>query len=495
MITGPVLFVDDEEHIRLSARQSLELADFDVECFADACQVPARVNQGFEGIVITDIRMPGMDGMQLMERLLEIDPHLPIVLITGHGDIQLAVEAMRKGAYNFIEKPFASSHLVEVTGRALEKRALVLEVRQLRSLADGHDNLDARLIGRSPVMADIRRRIRAIADTDADVLITGSTGTGKEVAARALHAESARSGKPFIAINCGALPADLIESELFGHEAGAFPGAIRERYGKFEHARGGTIFLDEIESMPAELQVKLLRVIQDRTVTRLGANDPVELDVRFIAASKFDLETEAQRGKFRPDLLYRLNVVTLHMPDIAQRTEDIPCCFRVSSIKQHRVTAGRRRTFPARFCRAWLLGHGLEMSANCTTRPNVTSLASQIRRHRSSQTTTISRFPPGLPVTNAISSPPNSPLRPEISSKLMRPWGCPASRFTKRCRSITCPVTISAGRPANSRQAARPSRCVESRPNSQDICYRFHPNREELGIPSPHNSSKLLPQG
>ena len=327
MSAGPVLFVDDEEHIRVSARQALELAEYDVRCFADATSVPDLVSRNFEGIVITDIRMPGLDGMSLMDRLLEIDPELPVVLITGHGDVQLAVEAMRKGAYDFIEKPFASNHLVEVTGRALEKRDLTLEVRQLRSLAGRRDRLEARLIGRAPVMVEIRRQIRAIADTDADVLITGDTGTGKEVAARALHAVSARREKPFVAINCGALPKDLIESELFGHEVGAFPGAVRERYGKFEHARGGTIFLDEIESMPAELQVKLLRVIQDRAVTRLGSNEPINLDARFIAASKLDLEAAAQRGEFRTDLLYRLNVVTLRMPTIEQRREDVPRLF------------------------------------------------------------------------------------------------------------------------------------------------------------------------
>ncbi len=327
MSVGRIIFVDDEEHIRLAARQALELAEFDVELFDDPLLIPDLINRGFDGVVITDIRMPGIDGMALMDRLLEIDPELPVVLITGHGDVQLAVEAMRRGAYDFIEKPFASSHLVEVVARAVEKRRLTLEVRQLRSAAGGRDRLEARLIGRAPVMVEIRKQIRAIAATDADVLITGETGTGKEVAARAMHGESARADKPFVAINCGALPPDLIESELFGHEAGAFPGAVRARYGKFEHARGGTIFLDEIESMPAELQVKLLRVIQDRTVTRLGSNDPVELDVRFIAASKSDLEEQAALGKFRPDLLYRLNVVTVHMPSIEARREDIPRLF------------------------------------------------------------------------------------------------------------------------------------------------------------------------
>ena len=182
-------------------------------------------------------------------------------------------------------------------------------------------------MGRAPVMVEIRRQIRTVADSEVDVLIVGDTGTGKEVAARALHAISSRRNNPFVAINCGALPADLIESELFGHEAGAFPGAIRTRFGKFEHARGGTVFLDEIESMPMQLQVKLLRVIQERTITRLGSNELIELDVRFIAASKSDLEKAAIAEQFRSDLLYRLNVVTLRMPSLDERREDIPRLF------------------------------------------------------------------------------------------------------------------------------------------------------------------------
>ncbi|MEO0717560.1 MAG: sigma-54 dependent transcriptional regulator [Pseudomonadota bacterium] len=322
-----VLFVDDEEHLRLAAQQALDLAELDAECFADAEQVLSLPSRNFDGVLITDIRMPGLDGMELMRRVLEIDPEFPVVLVTGHGDVQLAVEAMRLGAYDFVEKPFASNHLIEVARRAIDKRRLTLENRALRSAAAGRDRLEARLIGRAAAMVDLRRQIRAVAATDTDVLIIGETGTGKEVAARALHAVSDRREKPFVAINCGGLPAELIESELFGHEVGAFPGALRARYGKFEHARGGAVFLDEIESMPVELQVKLLRVIQDRSIIRLGSNDAIDLDVRFIAASKADLEHEAAEGRFRSDLLYRLNVVTLRIPSVAQRAEDVPRLF------------------------------------------------------------------------------------------------------------------------------------------------------------------------
>ncbi len=327
MSIGTVIFVDDEEHLRLASKQALDLAGFDVQCFADAGRVTDFVSRDFTGVVVTDIRMPGLDGMTLMQRILEIDPELPVVLVTGHGDVQLAVEAMRRGAYDFVEKPFASNYLIDVATRAIEKRRLTLENRELRSAVGRRDELEARLVGRAEVMVDLRRQVRAVADTDADILIVGDTGTGKEVAARAMHAISGRKDKPFVAINCGALPADMIESELFGHEAGAFPGATRPRFGKFEHAQGGAVFLDEIESMPNALQVKLLRVIQDRTITRLGSNDPVDLNVRFIAASKADLESEAQAGRFRSDLLYRLNVVTLRMPPLEQRTEDIPRLF------------------------------------------------------------------------------------------------------------------------------------------------------------------------
>ncbi len=327
MSSAQVIFIDDEEHIRLAARQAFDLADLQAECFSNASAVLDLLDRDYDGVLVTDMRMPNLDGMAFMQRALAIDPELPIVLVTGHGDVQLAVEAMRAGAYDFIEKPFASDHLIDVVRRAIDKRRLTLENRELRSVVARRDELEARLTGRTDVMVELRRQIRAVAPTDADVLIVGATGTGKEVAARALHAISPRAGEPFVAINCGALPADLIENELFGHEAGAFLGATKGRYGKFEHARGGTVFLDEIESMPINLQVKLLRVVQERSVTRLGSNDPIPLDVRFVAASKADLEQEAAEGRFRSDLLYCLNVVTLRMPTLEQRVADVPRLF------------------------------------------------------------------------------------------------------------------------------------------------------------------------
>lgn len=322
-----ILFVDDEEHLRLAAEQALQLADLPVTCLAQAEKALARISRNFPGILVTDIRMPGMDGIELMRRALEIDSEFPVILVTGHGDVELAVQCMREGAYDFLEKPYAPSRLVETVRRALDKRRLTLENRALRSQVGGRDAIEARLTGRSAAMVDMRHQIRAIAATEADVLIIGATGTGKEVAARALHRASTRGDWPFVHINCAALPEALIESELFGHEAGAFPGATRACYGKFEHGRGGTVFLDEIESMPQPMQAKLLHAIQNRAITRLGSNDPVELDVRFVAASKTDLEAEAAAGRFRSDLLYRLNVVTLRVPDLTERREDIPRLF------------------------------------------------------------------------------------------------------------------------------------------------------------------------
>ncbi|THV15110.1 sigma-54-dependent transcriptional regulator [Rhizobium rhizophilum] len=327
MNSGLVLLVDDEEELRFSTSQALELHGLQVKAFASADEILSRVGFGFDGVVVSDIRMPGMDGMTLMQRIRELDHEIPVILVTGHGEVQLAVKAMREGAYDFIEKPFASHSLAGVVRHALDRRSLVLENRRLRAVAGKRDDIETRLPGRTPVMVDLRYRVRAIGATEADALIIGETGAGKEVVARSLHDVSARSKAPFLAINCASLPETLIESELFGHEAGAFPGALRARYGKFEHGRGGTILLDEIGSMPFDLQAKFLRVLQERTITRLGSNETVPLDVRFLATSKVDLESEVAAGRFRADLFYRLNVVTIHVPSLAQRRADIPLLF------------------------------------------------------------------------------------------------------------------------------------------------------------------------
>lgn len=327
MSGGPVLLVDDEEELRRSTAQSLGLAGHDVQTFESGQRALDMLGYDFGGVVVADIRMPGIDGMTLMRHIHDIDPDIPVVLITGHGDVQLAVKAMRAGAYDFIEKPFGAQHLADTVRRASELRALVLENRRLRAAAGRRDDVEARLPGRSQPMVALRHSLRAVAGTDSDVLVIGETGTGKEVLARTLHDVSARAGRPFVAIDCAALPAALIENELFGHEVGAFPGALRARYGRLEHARGGTVLLDEIGSMRPDLQAKLLRVIQERAITRLGSNELVPLDVRFIATSKSDLGDEVAAGRFRAELLYRLNVVTLRLPPLSARRDDVPLLF------------------------------------------------------------------------------------------------------------------------------------------------------------------------
>ncbi|MFN4099192.1 MAG: sigma-54-dependent transcriptional regulator [Pararhodobacter sp.] len=342
MSRGRILLVDDDADLRLSTAQALELAGFEVTDTDQPEDIPALIGFGFGGIVVTDIRMPRLDGISLMNRIHALDREVPVILITGHSDVQLAVRAMREGAHDFIEKPFSGSQLAETCARALDFRRLVLENRVLRAAAGQKDDLETRLVGRSGVMIDLRRRLRTIGPAEADVLITGDTGTGKEVVARALHDLSARAAKPFIAIDCAALPEAQIESELFGHEAGAFPGAMRARYGRFEHARGGTVLLDDIGSMPMALQGKLLRVIQERTIQPLGSNEARPVDIRFIATSRTPLEDEVTEGRFRADLFYRLAVVSLTVPPLTARREDIPLLFA----RLLAEAAGRHRIDP-----------------------------------------------------------------------------------------------------------------------------------------------------
>lgn len=342
MSRGRILLVDDEADLRQSTAQALDLAGFDVADTDAPEDVPALTGYGFPGIVVTDIRMPRMDGLTLMTRIHAIDRDIPVILITGHGDVQLAVRAMREGAHDFIEKPFSGTQLAETCARALEFRRLVLENRVLRAAAGQRDDLEQRLIGRSAAMIDLRRRLRTLGPAETDVLIIGDTGTGKEVVARALHDLSGRAGKPFLTIDCAALPESQIESELFGHEQGAFPGAMRSRYGRFEHARGGTVLLDDIGSMPPGVQARLLRVVQERVITPLGANDSRPVDIRILATSRAPLEPEVAAGRFRADLFYRLAVVSLTVPPLSARREDIPLLFArllAEAAARHRIEA------------------------------------------------------------------------------------------------------------------------------------------------------------
>ncbi|KZE31803.1 two-component system C4-dicarboxylate transport response regulator DctD [Crenobacter luteus] len=321
------LIVEDDPAVRLGCEQALALEGIPTRGLDSAEAALREVGAGFAGIVVSDIRLPGVDGMALMRELKNRDAALPVVLITGHGDVALAVQAMKDGAYDFLEKPFSPERLVEVARRALEQRRLALEVEALRGRLAARDTLEARLIGVSPAIERLRRLIADVADTSANVLIHGETGTGKELVARCLHEASARRRQHFVAINCGGLPENLFESEIFGHEAGAFTGASKRRVGKIEHAAGGTLFLDEIESMPVGMQIKLLRVLQERTLERLGSNASIPVDTRVVAATKADLKAMGEAGRFRSDLYYRLNVVSLELPPLRERREDVPILF------------------------------------------------------------------------------------------------------------------------------------------------------------------------
>ena len=313
-MTEHVIFVDDEAAIREAVQQWLQLSGFTVRLCKSAEECLKNLERGFAGVVISDVRMPGTDGLALLERLQQLDRDLPVIMVTGHGDVPMAVQAMRDGAYDFIEKPFTPERLLDSLRRALEKRRLVLENRQLREQATLKDQVESRLLGVSKPMEALRRQVLALAGTPVNVLIRGETGAGKELVARCLHDFGPRADKPFVALNCAAIPEQLFESELFGHESGAFTGAQGKRIGKLEHANGGSLFLDEIESMPLAQQVKLLRVLQEQQLERLGSNQSIRVDLRVIAATKPDLLEEARAGRFREDLVYRLNVAELRLP-------------------------------------------------------------------------------------------------------------------------------------------------------------------------------------
>ena len=319
-----VILVDDEPHVRLAGKQALELDGREVQAFDGAKAALEQIGLDWPGVVVSDIKMPDMDGMAFMRAALQVDRDLPVVLITGHGDVGTAVEAMRDGAYDFIEKPFSSDRLVEIVARALEKRRLTLENQALRRELKAQHTLGPRLIGRTDVMRRVQDRLLTVAETDADILLSGETGAGKEVAARFVHQHSARRDGPFVAVNASAIPEHLLESELFGHEAGSFTDAKTRRIGKVEHSDGGTLFLDEIESMPMHGQIALLRVLQERSIERVGSNRTIPLDFRVIAAAKVDLLAAADEGRFREDLYYRLHVATIDLPPLRKRRDDIP---------------------------------------------------------------------------------------------------------------------------------------------------------------------------
>jgi two-component system C4-dicarboxylate transport response regulator DctD len=322
----PVAFVDDDKDLREANEQTLRLAGFEPLLFSSATQALKVLDEHFEGVVVTDLRMPEIDGMALFRTLAGRDADLPVILITGHGDIATAVEAMREGAYDFLAKPFASDRLIQSVRRAAEKRRLVMENRRLRLAAEAAES-QSPLMGEAPAMQRLRETLKAIADADVDVLIVGETGAGKELVADQLHRLGRRRAGHFVAVNCGALPESVLESELFGHESGAFTGALKKRIGLIEHSSGGTLFLDEIESMALNAQSRLLRVLEQREVTPLGSNKARPVDLRVVAAAKSDLGDPQYRAAFREDLFHRLNVVTLRVPPLRERRSDVPLLF------------------------------------------------------------------------------------------------------------------------------------------------------------------------
>nr|BFE94620.1 sigma-54 dependent transcriptional regulator [Pseudomonas brassicacearum subsp. brassicacearum] len=323
-----VMVVDDEGSIRSAVEQWLSLSGFQVQLFSRADECLARLPEHFPGVILSDVRMPGLSGLELLAEVRRRDPDLPVILLTGHGDVPMAVEAMRDGAYDFLEKnpsapkPCSAACAGPWTNAPWSWKTVACMNRPTPGSASM-----ARCWAFPVRCKNLRRQVLDLAALPVNVLIRGETGSGKELVARCLHDFGPRASKPFVALNCAAIPEALFEAELFGHESGAFTGAQGKRIGKLEYADGGTLFLDEIESMPLAQQVKLLRVLQEQKLERLGSNQSIQVDLRIIAATKPDLLDEARAGRFREDLAYRLNIAELRLPPLRERREDIPLLF------------------------------------------------------------------------------------------------------------------------------------------------------------------------
>ena len=317
---GKILIVDDERAIRNSLKEILEDEEYEVEAAPDAPTALQMVEGDHFQVVLCDIKMPGMDGVELLTQLHEKVPDTAVVMMTGHGDIDTAVDCIRKGAYDFLTKPLDLNRILITIKNALDKTQLVGETKILKKkVYSGGD-----MVGESAGMQALREMVEKVAPTDARVLITGQNGTGKELVARSLHQQSLRAFKPYIEVNCAAIPSELIESELFGHEKGSFTSAIKQHKGKFEQADGGTLFLDEIGDMSLAAQAKVLRVLQEKKLSRVGSDKDIEVDVRVLAATNKDLKAEIAKGTFREDLYHRLSVIVIQVPSLDERKSDIP---------------------------------------------------------------------------------------------------------------------------------------------------------------------------
>ncbi len=315
-----ILVVDDERFIRNTIKDILEHEKYIVDVAEDATQAFEKAKTKHYDLILTDIVMPGINGIVLLEKLKDDGFEAPIMIMSAHGNIEIAVECIKKGAFDFLEKPLDLNRLLVSTRNALDKNKLVKETKTLKKKIQRNYEM----IGESPCVKKLRHLIELISKTDTRVLITGDNGTGKEVVARQIYQNSPRADKPFIEVNCAAIPSELIESELFGHEKGAFTSAIKQRIGKFEQADGGTIFLDEIGDMSLPAQAKVLRCLQENVISPVGSDKLIKIDVRILAATNKNLEEEIEKGNFREDLFHRLNVVPLHVDPLSKRVEDIP---------------------------------------------------------------------------------------------------------------------------------------------------------------------------
>lgn len=319
-----VLVIDDEKSVRKAVEECLTYENHNVDLAEDGKQGIQFVTDNSYDIIFCDIKMPKMDGMEVLEKIMEISPESPVIMISAHGNIETAVEAIKKGAFDFIEKPFDLRRILVTVRNALDKKNLVTETTTLkRKISSKYQ-----MIGESPAILQVKEMIDKVAETDARVLITGENGTGKEVVARWLHEKSSRNKAPFVEVNCAAIPSELIESELFGHEKGAFTSAIKQRKGKFEQADGGTIFLDEIGDMSMSAQAKVLRALQENKINRVGSDKDINVNVRVIAATNKNMSEEIANNNFREDLYHRLSVILIHVPPLNQRKEDIPLLAR-----------------------------------------------------------------------------------------------------------------------------------------------------------------------